>query len=233
MKYVLFFLLGFALCTHIVAQSRSDFYDPYDYDLRNYKFDKQDERYFREYELPPKQDKPKLVTPKDVRRPINPLDLFPGAGNLGNGEQRNRFNPNAANESVINPLTGELNVNILNTEQRRKSGQDWKKKKLAELPPYKESVGRRSEIIFFLTLPFGAAVFGGLTFLAGNFAGEDYVRTTPGALFILAGGAGVSYVNVYMDRKVVEKKHKEHEKHMSHLRVEQRGYSFRLYTYRF
>ena len=231
MKQVFCGLLSYVfLITNVFSQSRSDFYDPYDYDLRTYKFERQDESYFREYQLPPKQDKPKLVTPKDVRRPVNPLDLFPGAGNIGNGAQRNRLNPNAANESVINPLTGELNVNILNTNQQRKSGQDWKKKKLAELPPYKETVGRRSEIIFFLTLPFGAAVFGGLVFLAGTLAGEDYIRTTPGALFILAGGAGVSYANVYMDKAVVEKTRKEQ---VSHLRTEKREYGFYLYTYRF
>lgn len=214
----------------LLTQSRSDYYDPYDYDLRNYQSKKTDDRYFKEYTLPPKFTKPSLVTPKNIKRPFNPLNLFPGVGNLGPGSNNNQIDKDAIqSNSVINPLTGELNVNVLNTDRRRNSAKDWQKKQLMQIPPYKETRGRRAEIIFLLTLPFGAALFSGITYLAGSVSNQDYIRTTPGALFMFAGGCGVAYWNVVRDRAHIPEE--QFQKSMSYEKEHRFGVS--LFTHRF
>lgn len=230
----LFFTIGLLfwmiVSGFLYSQSRSDYYDPYDYDLRNYKRESDDDSYFKEYTLPPKNTKPSLVSPKNVRRPVDPRNLFPGLGNVGPGTQLNKLNQNAASESIINPITGELNSNVLNTNRRRESARDWKKKKLEELPPYKETPSRRKEIIFLLTLPFGAAIFAGITYLAGLPSNSDYLRTTPGGVFILMGGAAFSYWNVILDHS---NRYGTSNHSASAGLYDENKYGFNFYTHRF
>lgn len=195
----------------LLSQARGEFYDPYQYELKNYKGKSEigDPRsYYKDYSLPRPYEKPALLSPKNVQRPVNPLMMLPGAGGLTNS------NLNTSQRSPLNPMTGGLN---LSTNPEGETPEDSKKKKLDRLkeledaPPYKETNERRQEIIFLMTFPFAFVFTTGLVFLIGNSIGDrNLYRTTPGLAVMFIGGSTLSYLNVLADQKqLLEKEHKE------------------------
>ncbi|MCB1156533.1 MAG: hypothetical protein KDK45_03440, partial [Leptospiraceae bacterium] len=192
----------------LYSQSKTDFHDPYDYNLRRYKSGIEDSDYYKEYELPPKYPKPSLVNPKSVIKPSTPFTVLPGftpgAFNV---------NINSRNAPKINPVTGEV---ISTSESKKKKTESKNLEKYLKEKKYTETPERRTEIIFFLTFPFALVITGGLIYIAGTFAGQDWIRTTAGAGTTLLGAAGISYWNVLEDRQKLEDFRKKEKLGISH-----------------
>lgn len=232
----LFFILFALFCSAVFSQ-RSDFYDAYDYDLRNYKAEYEGEK-FREYQLPPKRDKPALINPKDVRRPFDPNMMIPPPAGLRRPVQAQNFN--FAN-SPVNPLTGDLNPSaILGNQNNGRQKREEQKKQIEEASKkaYTETPYRRGEIIFFTTLPFASAIAIGAALLVDAATGANkrnkitgkrnfsFYRSSGGAAFVGLTAVGLSFGNVYLDRLQVEEFEKqkkinpELDRHL--------GYDFRM-----
>lgn len=91
----------------LFSQSQTDFADPYDFNLRNYK-DSQAREVFQEYTVPPTFKKPALISPKNVQIPFE--SPFPATGGL-----RRTTTPNTERrqDNLVNPLTGNINVETI------------------------------------------------------------------------------------------------------------------------
>jgi hypothetical protein len=200
--YTLLFCVTFY--SIVSAQSRGDFYDAYDYDLRRYNPSVDLEK-FEEYKLPPEYEKNPSITPKYVQPPTNPFGFLPtdsivnpstGIGALGQRRTSNR----------INPVTGEIETQSVYNQQREERDKKPQKK---VIPPYTETPERRTQIIFFLTFPFAAGLMAGITYFAGGIAKTNYLNTAPGAFFIFGGASALSFWNVSLDKKNVANHEKE------------------------
>lgn len=225
-----FILLLFLVTLNLWGQNRGDFFDPFDYNLRNYEgksgFDV-DEKEFKEYTLPPKSQTPNsLTTPKTQISPKN-VEIPTGISTLlvnpiSRSGTRRKVSPNITNPAV-NPITGEVDTEaILKAEQeKRKKKEELKKlKKNRKIKPYKETKFRRMQIVFFLTLPFSGAISYGLVTAYGEYLNSVRNRNLPnfypatsrrfqnsfeGGLLTLAGAVTLAALNVYRDMQKVEK----------------------------
>jgi uncharacterized short protein YbdD (DUF466 family) len=188
----------------ILAQ-RGDFYDAYDYNLKNQKGgDAAGEGNFKEYDLPPKFQKPALVAPKNVQRQPDLSSLLQGQQNSIRKNNNQAQNPAAQQTSnlPIDPITGKINPDAI-ARQREKEKQNKEKKRQflnRDIEPYTETRGRRMEIIFLTTLPFAAALSVGITVLVGRASGnENFLKTTQGFAFAVICSGALSATNMISD----------------------------------
>ena len=122
-----------------------------------------------------------LINPKNIQIPFETYNL----DNLENYEN-----------SIFNPLNGEINQKKI--EQIKKdffNNEKKEAKKKVDKTPYKETSFRRSNIIFFMTLPF--------TTVFSYFVGYQFgvSKKTEGALMIFTSSVSLSFLNVYYDKK--------------------------------
>ncbi len=215
MKKTFFFvLIQIILILPLFAQGRSDFYDNYDYSLRNYNGGETiGSEGFQDYKLPRPRKKPGLLEPKSVQLPADPSLLVPPATGLRRAATTNTQQQQQANTNnlPINPITGELNVDaILKNQESSKQKKELVKKLRDEKSKeiYTESQLRRSEIIFFTTLPFAVGGSVAISLLINNFSNGFY-KSNAGAAFVAVGAIGFSFANVYLDRVTVNEFEKE------------------------
>jgi hypothetical protein len=215
MKKTLFFvLIQIILALPLYTQGRSDFYDNYDYSLRNYNGGETiGSEGFQDYKLPRPRKKPGLLEPKSVQLPADPSLLVPPATGLRRAATTNTQQQQQAslNNLPINPITGELNVDaILRNQESSKQKKDMVKKLRDEKSKeiYKESQLRRSEIIFFTTLPFAVGGSVAISLFINNFSNGFY-KSNAGAAFVAVSAIGFSFANVYLDRVTVNEFEKE------------------------
>jgi hypothetical protein len=214
MKKTFFFvLIQIILTLPLFAQGRSDFYDNYDYSLRNYNGGETiGSEGFQDYKLPRPRKKPGLLEPKSVQPPSDPTLLIPPATGLRRAATTNTEQQQASTSNLpINPITGELNVDaILRNQESSKQKKDMVKKLRDEKSKeiYKESQLRRSEIIFFTTLPFAVGGSVAISLFINNFSNGFY-KSNAGAAFVAVSAIGFSFANVYLDRVTVNEFEKE------------------------
>jgi len=215
MKKTFFFvLIQIILTLPLYAQGRSDFYDNYDYSLRNYNGGETiGSEGFQDYKLPRPRKKPGLLEPKSVQLPVDPTLLVPPATGLRRAATTNTQQQQQAstNNLPINPITGELNVDaILRNQESSKQKKDMVKKLRDEKSKeiYKESQLRRSEIIFFTTFPFAVGGSVAISLFINNFSNGFY-KSNAGAAFVAVSAIGFSFANVYLDRLTVSEFEKE------------------------
>ncbi len=201
----------------IYSQVRDDFYDPYDFNLRNYEGGEKvgkDYDYYKEYTLPPKTKKPSLITPKNPNPPVDPLAILPTPGGIRTTTQVQQFQSQGSQTGqkqtpIINPMTGEINYEAIrkNQEESKLKKDRLKKQRDAfeKREPYTETKSRRFEIIFFMTLPFALA----LTYIIASV--RKFQKTANGTLFVGLGSIGLSLLNAFNDRSKFE----EYEKNKS------------------
>ncbi|TGL24223.1 hypothetical protein EHQ46_03645 [Leptospira yanagawae] len=195
----------------LLGQTKEGFYDTNNYDLRNIPSSDPESNVLQDVTLPPKFETPVLATPKNVKTQYSGIDSIPGAGSLMNSRpssttsgqnQNNPYSLSNVQNSVINPLTGEVNEQALQNQlQKSRTKQDFKKKQKEEFDEeavYEETKFRRGYIIFFLTLPFALI---GSTAVASAFLVE---KTMVGSIIIIGGSTGLSGANVYVDQKRLE-----------------------------
>jgi hypothetical protein len=221
-------ILIFILTTPLFSQ-RSDFYDSYDYDLRNQKVESGTAEAYKEYTLPAKRPAKTLIDPKKVQKDIDYSALIPQNSPF-RSTRTNALNPNA---SPVNLFTGEINPQaILRNQEEKKRQKEAKEKALEnfERPIYKESTYRRGEIIFLMTFPFA---LGASALIAGIIESSQtgFIKT-PGAVALIGFGTiGLSIGNVWLD----------YQRNTDYLEAKkvnpniQRPFEFSLpiYTYRF
>ncbi|GBF39391.1 hypothetical protein [Leptospira johnsonii] len=175
------------------SQNQSDFSDPYDYNLRNYKDEKSPDG-FREYSLPPKMDKPVLVNPRNVQVPFQ-TGLPTSTGSQGT---RRTTNPvqGRSDDGLFNPVTGEVNTEALQRQQEQARD---RKRKLEEFgsdhQPYTESRLRRFSIIFFMTFPIAA----GVAYGALSAADPGYQKTFEGGWIVFGVASTLALANAWLD----------------------------------
>ena len=205
MKVLFLFLI---ISIPLLAQ-RGDFYDPYDYSMNNYKGgDNVGDENYKEYELPPKNEKPALITPKNVQRQTDINSLLQGQiiGLRRNATPNQNQIPQTSN-LPINPITGAINPEaILKQREKEKLAKEKKRQFLnREIEPYTETRERRMEIIFLTTLPFAIVLSAGITVLLGNansnplILQQSFIRTTPGFVFVSLLATGFSAANMISD----------------------------------
>ncbi|HMV43082.1 MAG TPA: hypothetical protein PKD50_11140, partial [Leptospiraceae bacterium] len=186
-------LLGIILSIPLFAQ-RADFYDTYNYDMRNMKLGDSKDGVYRDYDMPPKFQKPPLVNPKTVQRQPDISSLLQGQTSIRSSNNQSQ-NPVASqtNNLPIDPVTGKINPDAI-ARQREKEKQNKEKKRQflnREIEPYTETRGRRMEIIFLTTFPFAAAFSVGVTVVIGSIMGNNtYIKTTPGFFMAILGATG-------------------------------------------
>ncbi|MBE7412442.1 MAG: hypothetical protein L6Q54_07980 [Leptospiraceae bacterium] len=204
----IFFFIRFS----IFSQVRDDFYDPYDFNLKNYQGGEgvgKDYDYYRDYQLPLKKNKPTLVTPKNPQIPPDPLLMMPLPTNTRNPMQFQQFNsqssPQAVQKrqsSIINPLTGEIDYRAMRKNQEeakiRKERQKKQREAFEKREPYTETKARRFEIIFFMTWPFAIA----LTYIIASL--RKFQKTATGTAFVGLGSIGLSLLNAFADKSRFE-----------------------------
>jgi hypothetical protein len=214
MKKTFFFvLIQIILTLPLFAQGRSDFYDNYDYSLRNYNGGETiGSEGFQDYKLPRPRKKPGLLEPKSVQPPSDPTLLIPPATGLRRAAITNTEQQQASTNNLpINPITGELNVDaILRNQESSKQKKEMVKKLRDEKSKeiYKESQLRRSEIIFFTTFPFAVGGSVAISLFINNFSNGFY-KSNAGAAFVAVSAIGFSFANVYLDRLTVSEFEKE------------------------
>ncbi|MCB1143209.1 MAG: hypothetical protein H7A24_17060 [Leptospiraceae bacterium] len=188
------------------AQGRADFYDNYDYSLRNYKGgESTNPDYFQEYDLPPQKKAHMNINPKSVQKPADLSMIIPSRIGI-----RRTTRPSSGvdlSNSPINPFTGDLNVNAILKNQddaKRKTEERRKRIKEREVEIYTETSARRKEIIFFTTLPFamGISIVAALGIDKVN---NGFYKSNIGALFVVGTAASLSATNVYLDSLRVDK----------------------------
>ncbi|MCW7461178.1 hypothetical protein [Leptospira limi] len=204
----------------VYGQTKEGFYDTNNYDLRNIPNSDPESNILKDVTLPPKFETPVLATPKNVKTQYSGIDSIPGAGSLMNSRTTGNSSQNASNpysltnaqNSPINPLTGEINEQALQNQlQKSRTKQELKKKQKEEFDEdavYEETKFRRGYIIFFLTLPFA---LGASAAVAGAFAVE---KTIVGSIILIGGSTGLSGTNVYLDQKRLEE-HREKKKQLA------------------
>ncbi|MDX1960635.1 MAG: hypothetical protein SFU98_18835 [Leptospiraceae bacterium] len=216
---IFFFLFKFAL----LSQGRSDFYDSYDYDLRNYKGGGTltGSDYYREFKIPPQKRSNPLITPKSVVRPTDPNLIIPSAS----GFRRPTTSTSQTNITSlpVNPITGELNIEaILKSQDAAKQKKEEQKKIRESFEPsaYKETKERRAEIIFLMSYPFALAIAAGIGAMIDaatpeprNIFGRRTVRgwvyTPTGGAFIFGTSLALAGANTYLDRLRIEEREKK------------------------
>ena len=198
------FLLILFISIPLFAQ-RGDFYDAYDYNMKNQKGgDPAGDGSFKEYDLPPKFQKPPLVAPKNVQRQPDLSALLQGQQNSIRRNNNQSQNPTAQQTSnlPIDPVTGKINPEAI-ARQREKDKQNKEKKRQflsRDIEPYTETRGRRMEIIFLTTLPFAAALSVGITVLIGTASGnENFLKSTQGFAFAVLCSGALSATNMISD----------------------------------
>jgi uncharacterized short protein YbdD (DUF466 family) len=200
--YKIFLIL---ILTFPVFAQRGDFYDTYDYNMKNQKGgDTAGDGNYKEYDLPPKFQKPPLVTPKNVQRQPDLSSLMQGQQNSirrTNNQAQNPMQPQT-NNLPIDPITGKINPEAI-ARQREKDRINKEKKRQflnRDIEPYVETRGRRMEIIFLTTFPFAAALSVGITILVGRASGDaNFLKTTQGFAFAVLCAGGFSAANMISD----------------------------------
>ncbi|PJZ46180.1 hypothetical protein [Leptospira brenneri] len=204
----------------LLGQTKEGFYDTNNYDLRNIPKSDPESNVLQDVTLPPKFETPVLATPKNAKTQYSGIDSIPGAGALLNSRTSSNSSQNATNpysltgaqNSPINPLTGEINEQALQNQlQKSRTKQELKKKQKEEFDEdsvYEETKFRRAYIIFFLTLPFA---LGASAAVASAFAIE---KTIAGSIIMLGGSTGLSGANAYVDRQRLEE-HREKKKQVA------------------
>lgn len=193
-------LLVFFISLPLFSQ-RADFYDTYDYSMKNYKGgDNVGEDSYKEYDIPPTFQKPPLVSPRGVQRPIDQSSLLQGQIGIRRSANPPKDPSAQLNKMPINPITGAVNLDAI-AKQREAAKKDKEKKRQflsREIEPYFETRERRMEIIFLTTFPFAAAFSMGLVFLAGG-GTNSLIKTNPGFVFIMFSATGLSVANMISD----------------------------------
>ncbi|TGM47177.1 hypothetical protein EHQ92_04400 [Leptospira biflexa] len=204
----------------LYGQTKEGFYDTNNYDLRNIPNSDPESNVLKDVTLPPKFETPILATPKNAKTQYSGIDSIPGAGALLNSRTQSNSSQNASNpysltnaqNSPINPLTGEINEQALQNQlQKSRTKQELKKKQKEEFDEdaiYEETKFRRGYIIFFLTFPFA---FGASVAVASAFLVE---KTIVGSIIIIGGSTGLSGANVYVDQQRLEE-HREKKKQLA------------------
>lgn len=191
------------------SQGRSDFFDNYDYSLRNYQGGKTiGTESYQEYKLPRPRKKVTLPDPKNVRQAADPSAIIPPPAGLRRSTNANANPTQTINPSSypVNPITGELNVEAIlksQDEKREKKEAAKKAREAKSNEEYTETPFRRSEIIFFTTLPFAVA---GSVVIAQiiNQVNTGFYKSNAGAAFVGIGAIGLSAGNVYLDKVRLE-----------------------------
>ncbi len=204
-KPFLYALFQIILVLPLFAQARSDFFDNYDYSLRNYNGGETiGSEGFQDYKLPRPRKKPGLLDPKSVQGQVDPSLLVPPSSGVRRSATTNTQQQQLGNTNnlPINPITGELNVDaILKKQESSKQKKELVKKLREEKSKeiYTESQLRRTEIIFFTTLPFAVAGSAAIGLLINNFS-DGFYKSNAGAAFVAVSAIGFSFANVYIDR---------------------------------
>ncbi|MCZ8341465.1 MAG: hypothetical protein O9301_00385 [Leptospira sp.] len=206
-----------------VAQTKEGFYDNNNYDLRNLPSSDPESNVMPDVTQPPQFEKPPLATPKNARTQYSGFESIPGAGALLNSGRLptsgNNTNPQGnpllnPQNSLINPLTGEINEQAVQRSlQKSRLKQENNKKKKEEFDEeavYEESKFRRGYIIFFLTLPFAV----GASSVAVALLPAAMQKAALGSAVLLVGSIGLSGTNVYLDQKRLEE-HREKKKQLA------------------
>jgi hypothetical protein len=209
-----FCFIFFILLISIFAQ-RTDFYDTYDYNLRNLKGADSggNEENFKEYDVPPSFQKPPLISPKNVQRQPDLSSLLQGRiGVRQSANQQNQGQP-VPNQAALpfNPLTGQLNPEaILQQREKEKKSKERKNQLLhSEKELYSETRDRRMQVIFLTTFPFAGLFAIGLASLIDTNArnlfqsknNQRFINTTGGFFFVMGFATLVSGTNAYLDIK--------------------------------
>ena len=209
--YLLSVVLLFSINLQLQSQGRSDFYDSYDYSLRNYKGGQSiGEDTYQDYKLPRPRKKPTLLDPKNVRREVDPsLIVPPPAGIRRANTSANRL-PDPSSYPV-NPITGDLNVDAILKNQDEKKLKKENEKKLREEKEkivYSETSLRRTEIIFFTTLPFAIGGSALIALFINQFQ-DGFYKSNTGAAFVAVSAFTISGLNAYYDRLNIEDHERE------------------------
>ncbi|GBF43283.1 hypothetical protein LPTSP2_25800 [Leptospira ellinghausenii] len=206
----------------VYGQTKEGFYDTNNYDLRNIPNSDPESNVLKDVTLPPKFETPVLATPKNAKTQYSGIESIPGAGALMNSRTPANSSQNASNpyslsnaqNSPINPLTGEINEQALQNQlQKSRTKQELKKKQKEEFDEdavYEETKFRRGYIIFFLTLPFALiASAGGVALLP-----VALQKSAVASGILITGSLGLSGANVYVDQKRLEE-HREKKKQLA------------------
>ncbi len=188
-----FFLVLFSI--PLLAQ-RSDFFDSYDYDLRNQKIESGTTEVYQIYKLPPKRPKRELLDPKKVQKSSDLTTLIPQSSPFRSAPQTINLS-----SSPVNLLTGELNTEaILKDQEERKKQKEAKIKAREEFSKveYTESVYRRGEIIFFMTYPFALVATALLVGVIEN-SQKGFIKTQGAVMLMGLGSVSLSFANVWLD----------------------------------
>ena len=204
MIHTLKFIFLFLILTYPIFGQRADFYDPYDYSMKNYKGgDNVGQDNYREYDLPPKFQKPALVTPKNVQRQSDYNSLLQGQQiGIRRSPSPTQNQIPQTNNLPINPLTGEINPEAILRQRETERLKKEKKREFLnrEIEPYTETRARRMAIIFLTTLPFSIPLSVGITYLIGQMNGNgNFLKTTPGFMFTALIASGFSAANMIAD----------------------------------
>ncbi|AXR59594.1 hypothetical protein [Leptospira mayottensis] len=200
-----FLILSFFNPGLLFSQSQTDFSDPYDFNLRNYK-DSPTREVYQEYTIPPAFKKPALISPKNVQIPFE--TPFPSTGGL-----RRTVNPNTERkqENLINPLTGNINVEAILQRQAQQADKKKKQNQIHEEEKYTETTLRRFSIIFFMTLPITLGFGYAIASNAKVQGVHKFQKTFGGSVFIFTFGTSLAFANAWHDMKEYESMKKENQ----------------------
>ncbi|EMM74141.1 hypothetical protein LEP1GSC038_0115 [Leptospira weilii str. 2006001855] len=200
-----FLILSFFNPDLLFSQSQTDFSDPYDFNLRNYK-DSPTREVYQEYTVPPAFKKPALISPKNVQIPFE--TPFPSTGGL-----RRTANPNTERkqENLINPLTGNINVEAILQRQAQQADKKKKQNQIHEEEKYTETTLRRFSIIFFMTLPITLGFGYAIASNAKVQGVHKFQKTFGGSVFIFTFGTSLAFANAWHDMKEYESMKKENQ----------------------
>ncbi|EKR26960.1 hypothetical protein [Leptospira interrogans] len=199
-------IFSFLNTNSLFSQSQTDFADPYDFNLRNYK-DSQAREVFQEYTVPPTFKKPALISPKNVQIPFE--SPFPATGGL-----RRTTTPNTERrqDNLVNPLTGNINVEtILQRQAQQQADKKRKQNQVFEEEKYTETTFRRFTIIFFMTLPITLGIGYAIAANARVPGYHKFQKTFGGSIFIFTFGTSLAFANAWHDMKEYESMKKENQ----------------------
>ncbi|TGM09583.1 hypothetical protein EHQ76_02185 [Leptospira barantonii] len=198
-------ILSFANPNSWLAQSQTDFADPYDFSLRNYK-DTPTRDGYQEYAIPPTLKKPVLVSPKNAQVPFE--SPFPATGGL-----RRTTNPSTerGQENLINPLTGDINVEAILQRQAQQADRKKRQNQVHEEEKYTETTFRRFSIIFFMTLPITLGLGYALASAAKVNGVHKFQKTFGGSIFIFTFGTTLAFANAWHDMREYESMKRENQ----------------------
>ncbi len=201
----------------LVSQTKDGFYDTNNYDLRRMPGYDPEGNSLPDVSLPAFGQKPTLATPKSVRTQYDPLTSIPGVGSFNPAAPlaaAQQINPQTAlqgRNSIINPLTGEVNPAAFQEQQQRSRNKKEAQQKLREEfdadEVYQETAFRRGSIIFFLTFPFALGLSAGVASLLPTVLEKGIL----GSSIMFGGSLGLSGTNVYLDKERLEE-HRETKK---------------------